>query len=164
MLGGIISIPKVINAKNSKTTIDTCIMLKQTLLIIKDISESIQHIKERISENALVTVIVDNINQSTMLHEITDAIENYITESTQYSKSSQVMRHQECFAIKTGISGMLDIARKTYLQSVEDIYEVSIYISVTCVSLYLTVWLYIYIQHMYPTYIASKSIYRIYQQ
>lgn len=124
MLSGIITIPKVINAKNAKSTIDTCIMLKQTLLIIKDISEIIKHIKETAATNDLITVIAKNINQSMELHEITEAIDNYITESTQYSKSSHMMRHQECFAIKTGISGMLDIARKTYLQSVEDIYEV----------------------------------------
>jgi DNA mismatch repair protein MSH4 len=35
------------------------------------------------------------------------------------------MRHQECFAVQPDINGMLDVARKTFLQSVEDIYELA---------------------------------------
>ena len=37
------------------------------------------------------------------------------------------MRHQECFAVKAGKHGLLDVSRKTFLQSVEDIHMVSIY-------------------------------------
>jgi hypothetical protein len=42
------------------------------------------------------------------------------------------MRHamggvlQECFAIRPGVNGLLDVARKTYLQSCEDIYQASV--------------------------------------
>lgn len=34
------------------------------------------------------------------------------------------MRHQECFAVKAGTNGLLDVSRKTFLQSVEDIHMV----------------------------------------
>jgi DNA mismatch repair protein MSH4 len=47
-----------------------------------------------------------------------------ITESTEYSRSAHEMRHQECFALRNGIHGLLDVARKTFLQTVEDIYRV----------------------------------------
>jgi DNA mismatch repair protein MSH4 len=33
------------------------------------------------------------------------------------------MRHQECFALRAGLDGLLDVARKTFLQTVEDIHE-----------------------------------------
>lgn len=32
---------------------------------------------------------------------------------------------QECFAVNAGIDGLLDVARKTFLQSVEDIHELA---------------------------------------
>ena len=35
------------------------------------------------------------------------------------------MRHQECFAVKAGRHGLLDVSRKTFLQSVEDIHTVN---------------------------------------
>ena len=35
------------------------------------------------------------------------------------------MRHQECFAIRAGRHGLLDVARKTFLQTVEDIYKLA---------------------------------------
>jgi hypothetical protein len=38
------------------------------------------------------------------------------------------MRHQECFAVKAGKHGLLDVSRKTFLQSVEDIYTVRLYL------------------------------------
>lgn len=64
-------------------------------------------------------------------------IEDSITESTTYSKvklaifklfdakqSAQEMRHQECFALRSGMNGLLDVARTTFLQCVEDIHKV----------------------------------------
>jgi hypothetical protein len=39
---------------------------------------------------------------------------------------------QECFAVNAGIDGLLDVARKTFLQSVEDIYELATRYSKVC--------------------------------
>lgn len=33
------------------------------------------------------------------------------------------MWSQECFAVRPDVDGMLDVARKTFLQSMEDIYQ-----------------------------------------
>lgn len=48
-----------------------------------------------------------------------------LTESTVFSKNSLEMRHNECFALRSGLDGLLDVARKTFLQSVEDIYKLA---------------------------------------
>lgn len=40
----------------------------------------------------------------------------FLTESTTYSKNLKTRRLQECFAINPGISGLLDVARKTFIQ------------------------------------------------
>lgn len=53
---------------------------------------------------------------------IMDRIQSVLTESTHFTRSTLGAQHQECFAIKVGQDGMLDVARKTYLQTVEEIY------------------------------------------
>jgi len=72
----------------------------------------------------LLDAVISSLH-SREIGEIAKAIDDVISDSTTFSKSSHEMRHQECFALKGGISGALDIARKTYLQTVEDIYLVN---------------------------------------
>ena len=55
--------------------------------------------------------------------EITSLIQEFVCESTIHEKSTKTRRLQECFAIQPGVCGLLDVARKAFLQSVEDIYE-----------------------------------------
>lgn len=71
----------------------------------------------------LVGAIVHNLRDPA-LHRMEGSILQVITESTVYSKSVHEMRHQECFALRAGIHGLLDVSRKTFLQTVEDLYKV----------------------------------------
>lgn len=41
------------------------------------------------------------------------------------SRSTAQKRIQECFAVRAGIDGMLDVARRTYLETIEKIHQVS---------------------------------------
>lgn len=41
------------------------------------------------------------------------------------SRSTAQKRIQECFAVRAGIDGMLDVARRTYLETIEKIHEVT---------------------------------------
>lgn len=72
----------------------------------------------------LLNTIHEILIHDELQSEISHIIGELISESTAFSKSSHEMKHQECFAIRSGRSGELDVARKTYLQSVEDIYSV----------------------------------------
>jgi hypothetical protein len=58
------------------------------------------------------------------LKNMDSAINQLLNETTTFSKSNIVMKQQECFAIRNGLNGLLDVARATYTQLVEDIYEV----------------------------------------
>lgn len=42
-------------------------------------------------------------------------------DDTRYSKGTLNTRTQKCFAVKPGINGMLDVARRTYTEIVDDI-------------------------------------------
>ena len=44
-----------------------------------------------------------------------------VHDDTRYSKGTLNTRTQKCFAVKPGINGMLDVARRTYTEIVDDI-------------------------------------------
>lgn len=74
--------------------------------------------------NALLEVATDTLSDP-CLQELQALIDRTITESTVFSKSSHEMKYQECFAVRPEISGMLDVARKAFLQSVEEIHALA---------------------------------------
>lgn len=134
MLIGLTSIPTKITKTSARTSIDTLIFLKEVLLISPSLANTMKRLipNEFISNtpqrgninssNSLVLTLINNFQHSSFIN-IKNIIDETLTESTKYSKSPHEMRHEECFALKPGINGLLDVARKTYLQSVEDIYS-----------------------------------------
>ncbi len=64
------------------------------------------------------------------LTDIHKLIGELLEEDAFFSKSHQEMRFQECFAVSPEIDGLLDAARKLYLQTVEEIYLVRIFNSI----------------------------------
>ena len=129
MLTGLVTVPKTITQKTARIGIDTLIYLKQTLKVSPQLATAMEQINssngEKEPHNPLVAIIISNLTDKS-LNKIEDMIMNVITESTSFVKSAHAMRHQECFALKNGIHGLLDVARKTFLQTVEDIYQVPI--------------------------------------
>jgi DNA mismatch repair protein MSH4 len=127
MLSGLTHEPKNITAKTARTGIDTLIFLKQTLRLAPMLAEALHHLaaggRGSAPAPALVTAVTENL-QHPALVTMEQAINALITESTSFSKSVHEMRHQECFALRTGVHGLLDVSRKTFLQTVEDLYQV----------------------------------------
>ncbi len=76
----------------------------------------------RPAKSALLTKIRElchaNITRP-ILMKITGTIEADIT----YMKSALDLRNQRTFAVKSGISGMLDVARQTYKELTEEIHK-----------------------------------------
>eukprot|EP01038_Epipyxis_sp_PR26KG_P013442 gene13442-18022_t len=126
-LNGLVDKPKYLTSKTARNGIDTLIFLKQALQTAPKLAESLFSIDKTcldISKQVLIDTIIGNLANSS-LNKILDDIKNVITDSTVYSKSSHEMRQQECFALKNGISGLLDVSRKTFLSTVEDIYSLA---------------------------------------
>ena len=69
----------------------------------------------------LITAVATNLFPACGT-SIMERIKAVLTEGTHFTRSTLGSAHQECFAIKVGQDGMLDVARKTYLQTVEEIY------------------------------------------
>lgn len=125
LLSGLTLTPKTLTTNTVKLGIDTLIYLKHSIQLSASLLHSIKEIKSsEIESMTLFEQIYSNFNEIT-LNEIENWISELLIESTQYSKSVSEMRYQECFAIKIGADGLLDVARKTYLQTVEDINKVN---------------------------------------
>jgi DNA mismatch repair protein MSH4 len=122
-------VPKNVTPKTARVGIDTLIFLKESLKLSPRVVDVITSMKKVASNtdddviNPLLAAIAQNLRDPE-LSKIEALIMGMITESTSYQKSAHAMRHQECFALKNGIHGLLDVARKTFLQTVEDIYAV----------------------------------------
>jgi hypothetical protein len=133
MLSGLTHRPKHITPKTARSGIDTLIYLKQALQTAPTVASALEDLcksaarldgaKETPPPHQLVSLMIENLRDPA-LHVMQQGIDALITESTSFSKSSHEMRHQECFALRTGIHGLLDVSRKTFLQTVEDLYKV----------------------------------------
>ena len=126
MLSGLTTVPKTLTAKTAKISIDTLIFLKQTLKVIPSLASALHNLIEEIPRDVDVSTLMQALFAnltSPAVNELQDLVDSAITESTNYSKSAHEMRHQECFALRAGLDGLLDVARKTFLQTVEDIHE-----------------------------------------
>ncbi|RUS17438.1 muts domain V-domain-containing protein [Endogone sp. FLAS-F59071] len=50
-------------------------------------------------------------------------IHEVINEDAKFQKSALGLRNQRCYAVKAGVNGLLDVARQTYKETIDDIYE-----------------------------------------
>lgn len=77
---------------------------------------------EVLTRHHLLQAIIYAMSQPE-LGEVCDSISAIFTDSTTFSRNANAMRHQECFALKSGDDGMMDILRKAFLANVDDIYK-----------------------------------------
>ena len=57
------------------------------------------------------------------LDDTLQLIDRIINEDAIYQKSSIGLRHQRCFAVKSGFNGLLDVARQTYKETTDDVHD-----------------------------------------
>jgi DNA mismatch repair protein MSH4 len=116
--------------KTVRTEIDTLIFLKQSLKLCTPLSSALidlhkSNMSASVSQSStLITTLIENFNESSF-GTMMKSIDETITESTSFTRSCHEMRYQECFAVRSGISGLLDVARKSFIQHVEDIYKLA---------------------------------------
>jgi DNA mismatch repair protein MSH4 len=90
--------------------------LKQTLETLPLLHAALQG-----CSNALLVALCDNLASAELL-AMHQAIDRVINHDAATSKSAQQMRMQQCFSVQPGINGLLDVARKAYTETIEDIH------------------------------------------
>lgn len=131
MLNSLLYSPKSITATTMRSSIDALIYIKHTVLVSISLAEIVWKLQNDFDVNesdgfyahSLVSNVINQLNNS-RLDSIQTEITQLLYENSQYSKSPHEMRFQECFAIKNGVHGKLDVLRKTYLEGVEEMNQV----------------------------------------
>lgn len=103
--------------KHAEQSINYILSLKLLVKTIKELKLGL----ENLSSSLLNTIF--NILSHEKLDEILMMIDNVINEDVVYQKSSIGLRHQRCFAVKSGYNGLLDVARQTYKETTDDVYD-----------------------------------------
>eukprot|EP01119_Soliformovum_irregulare_P017774 TRINITY_DN5333_c0_g1_i3.p2 TRINITY_DN5333_c0_g1~~TRINITY_DN5333_c0_g1_i3.p2 ORF type:complete len:554 (-),score=161.96 TRINITY_DN5333_c0_g1_i3:2031-3692(-) len=100
--------------RGSQTVIRNIIGMKHILALAPKVAHLLQDV-----DNPILQSIAANLKHASLLTLHQD-IEAILNQDTQYSKSTYHMRMQQCFAVKMGINPLLDVARKTYTETIED--------------------------------------------
>ncbi len=119
LLGLLVQVPKIPTVKTCKQSIACIIYIKNALLVLPELSRCFE---PRLLDNVLLRAINDNIT-SPVLTSMIGLIDDYISPDCTFVSNNESFNHQIAFALKPGINGLLDVARKTYVDTLEEIHK-----------------------------------------
>lgn len=120
LIANIIHVPIKITLKHSETNLNTIIQLKHVLKLLTPLLQLLAPTVHL--HSTLLTQIyqaVSNPSLSTLL----EAIQLDINDDVKYAKTGMEIRNQRCYAVKSGVNKLLDVARATYKECTDDVYE-----------------------------------------
>ncbi|KAG0097316.1 MutS protein msh4 [Podila epicladia] len=104
--------------KVSEQAINNVIVLKHTLRTIELLAQPLAVCTDRLLES------IYNRLSDPRLARFVELIDQSIESNTVYEKKPVALRNQRCFAVKARENGLLDVARLTYKETIEDMFEV----------------------------------------
>ncbi|XP_032231017.2 mutS protein homolog 4 [Nematostella vectensis] len=110
-----VQIPKHETVKTAESKINTVIYLKHTLELIEPLQSALKD-----TDTPLFKAYFESLKDPRFT-AIMEKIQSVIHDDTRYQKGALNMRTQKCFAVKPHINGLLDVARRTYTETVDDI-------------------------------------------
>ncbi|KAF9910598.1 MutS protein msh4 [Linnemannia zychae] len=117
LITSFIQVPTKQSVKHSEQCINHIISLKHTLHTISGIAQSLAQCQNRL----LVTI--HRLLTDPRLKRFSELIDEVIEKNVVLEKTAVGIRHQRCFAVKAGCNGLLDVARQTYKETVNDIMD-----------------------------------------
>ncbi|KAG6606169.1 DNA mismatch repair protein MSH4, partial [Cucurbita argyrosperma subsp. sororia] len=102
------------NAKKSQSLISSIILLKTSLEALPLLSKVLKEAK-----NFLLANIYNSVCENEKFATIRRRIGEVIDEDVLHARVPFIARTQQCFAVKAGIDGLLDIARRTFCDTSE---------------------------------------------
>ncbi|PKY43262.1 hypothetical protein RhiirA4_457218 [Rhizophagus irregularis] len=117
LITALIQVPKKPSVKHAEQSINNVIILKHTLKLINLLKESFTGV-----QNSLLDAIYSLLNDL-RLEALEERINDVINEDITYVKSPLALRNQRCYAVRAGFNGLLDVARQTYKETVDDLNE-----------------------------------------
>jgi DNA mismatch repair protein MSH4 len=108
----------------SKPTLQTTEQAINQIIMLKHFVSSVNPIFEALTGTG--SSMLDNIRELCApenVAPIQELINCVINEDTTYARQPLELRNQRIYAVKSGVNGLLDVARTTYKEASEDAYQ-----------------------------------------
>jgi DNA mismatch repair protein MSH4 len=109
--------PKKATLQTTEQAINQIIMLKHFVGAVNPIYEALTGTRSSMLDNIRELCAPENVAP------IQELINRVINEDTTYAKQPLELRNQRIYAVKSGVNGLLDVARTTYREASEDTYQ-----------------------------------------
>lgn len=110
----LILLPPQSNLKVLEQSINNVIALKQFVSLVKPVFEALTGSRSDMLVSIREICDYDNVEPIQIL------LDRVINEDTAYAKQPLDFRNQRTYAVKSGVNGLLDVARQTYKESMTD--------------------------------------------
>lgn len=114
ILTKLIFVPREASPEIAEQAINHIIMLKHFVSLVKPVFEALTGARSEMLQTIQAMCAAENVEPVQIL------INNTINEDTSYAKQPLDFRNQRTYAVKSGANGLLDVARQTYKESMED--------------------------------------------
>ncbi|EQC41619.1 hypothetical protein, variant [Saprolegnia diclina VS20] len=123
MLSQLVMVPKVITARTSQQGVINVVALKSTLELLPQLHECLSNATSYMDEPVeLLESIITSLRCDEFI-VIQESIDRVIDPNSQWNRSVRHMKISGSLAVKAGIDGKLDVARATYLSTIDSINE-----------------------------------------
>jgi DNA mismatch repair protein MSH4 len=114
ILTQLIVTPVRVGLKDTEQAINNVIRLKHFINLVRPIFESLAGARSEMLRTIATICAPHNIDPVQVL------INNVINEDTTHAKLPLDLRNQRTYAVRSGVNGLLDVARQTYKESMSD--------------------------------------------
>ncbi|KAI7883907.1 hypothetical protein K492DRAFT_205104 [Lichtheimia hyalospora FSU 10163] len=120
IIADIVRVPTTQDLHYTESKINNVIRLKILLAAVKMVAKSL----EACNRNDLLGAILELLSDP-KLDEFVQNINQVLHDDVDVQKTALGLRHQRCYAVRAGVNGLLDVARQSYKETMEDIYEMA---------------------------------------
>ncbi|CEG46488.1 dna mismatch repair protein [Plasmopara halstedii] len=124
LLSQLVFVPKAITPRASRIAIGSVIALKHMLDCLPKMVSCLEAASVKLDQPCTLLDSIIVILRDEQFTGIKADIERVVNDRVKVCRSAAQKRIQECFAVRAGVDGMLDVARRTYLDTIEKIHEV----------------------------------------
>ncbi|KAH8204380.1 hypothetical protein TruAng_001431 [Truncatella angustata] len=117
VLTKLVIVPQRVSIYESELAINHVLMIKSFIAAIPPLHQSLGSARSDLLQR------IREVCRPELVQPIHDLIETTINDDVTYTNSPIDLRHQRTYAVKTGVHGMLDVARQTYKEGVDDVHE-----------------------------------------
>ncbi|XP_063933913.1 mutS protein homolog 4-like [Zophobas morio] len=119
LLSSLIQVPRVEDLNVAESLITNILALKHVLELVRPLRESLEP-----ATSSLLHAYWESLDDY-RFQDIKNLIGEVVNDDSQYTQGFVNMRAQKCFAIRKGKNGLLDVARQTYTESLQDVQDLA---------------------------------------